>query len=173
MRRSIPRKKAEQPKKKAKSKPKKKIKPILASEPPRLVVKQHLGRLLLPEFFVIAVVTAIFYGLILFNLSLLDVMLPEDIHLFVLFILVSLIILHLLVMLHKREIYVFHVDLLEHPGKNSWSVHYNDILDVKLKQGFFDKLFATGTIILNNRRELKHIHRHKRIKEVIVQVKAK
>ena len=67
--------------------------PFISQAPPKLVIKQHIGRLLLPELFIIAIVSAIFYGLILLNLSFLDVILPEDIYLFVLFILCSLIVI--------------------------------------------------------------------------------
>ena len=157
----------------AKKPAKKKIdpapRPILHQTKPKLVIKQHLGRLLLPELFSILIVTAIFYGLILLNLLFLDVTLPENIYLFILFILISLVVLHLLITWHNRKTYVFHRDELEEV--NGWDLKYTDIFAMKIKQNFFDKMFATGTLTINDRHDLKSIHRPARIKDVLVHVK--
>ena len=176
MRRSLPRK-SEKSKKEAKPSVKKlkkakvdTMEPFISKAPAKLVIKQHIGRLLLPELFIIAIVSAIFYGLILLNLSFLDVILPEDIYLFVLFILCSLIVLQLLLIFHRREVYVFYEDRIEVISKN-WDLLYDDIFDMKLTKDFFDKAFATGTLTINVNYKLKHIHRPERIKEVILQVK--
>ncbi len=175
MRRSLPRK-SEKAKKEAKPSVKKlkkakvDMEPFISQAPAKLVIKQHIGRLLLPEFFIIAIVSAIFYGLILLNLSFLNVILPEDIYLFVLFILCSLIVLQLLLIFHRREVYVFYEDRIEVSSRN-WDLLYDDIFDMKLTKDFFDKAFATGTLTINVNYKLKHIHRPERIKEVILQVK--
>ena len=147
------------------------MEPFISRAPAKLVIKQHLGRLLLPEFFIIAIVSAIFFGLILLNLSFLNVVLPQDIYLFVLFILCSLIVLQLLLTFHKREIYIFYEDRIEFGHTKDWDILYADIFDMKLSKDFFDKAFATGTLTINVHHKLKHIHRPERIKEVIVQVK--
>jgi hypothetical protein len=177
VRRSLPRK-SEKSKKEAKPSVKKlkkakvdTMEPFISKAPAKLVIKQHIGRLLLPELFIIAIVSAIFYGLILLNLSFLDVILPEDIYLFVLFILCSLIVLQLLLIFHRREVYVFYEDRIDFEPTKDWELFYDDIFDMKLSKDFFDKAFATGTLTINVNHKLKHIHRPERIKEVIQHVK--
>ena len=124
---------------------------------------------LVPKFFQMILLCLLFYLGIVINLNLLRV---DDetaflVKIITIVLLVLLAIIQMILYATKLEKYVFYQDRIV-KGKDV--AYYRDMATISVKKGFLDKLFNTGTIVVSQGFELKHLSNYMQVYNYLLQL---
>ena len=119
-------------------------------EQPQYALSQDLKRVLIPKILQLIGLGAVFYFAIWLNLVLLDV--EDNIKLYVtigaVIVLIIAVILESILLVQKvnKNKYLFYSARV---GYKEREMSYVNVTNVSFRQNFLDKIFHTGTIVLN------------------------
>ena len=126
---------------------------------PQYELKQNVKRIIVPQFLKTLVLLAVLYFAVRLNLHLMELEMPASINFLVIIILILLLVLQLFFTFRKtsKASYKFYPDRIEFPGKKPLTVFLINITNVTLKKDVFDKMFNTGTIVLEPGMKIKGV----------------
>lgn len=132
-------------------------------------VKPSIASILLPQFFKLIALCAVFYGGVWVNFFLLGKKLPLWINILVIFLLIALLGGQLFIT--KRRAgdfrYEFFPNRIEFYGKKLQSILYSEIQQIEVKQSFFDLLTGTGSVVLSKDFKISNISNYEEVKDYI------
>lgn len=120
---------------------------------PEKVIRINLKRLYLPKVFELIVLGIVLYIAIWINYVLLYKTMPIEVKL--LLILAILVIICIDAILNylrfAKYSYLIYGDRIEFVGKKNFSLSFNEIVSIGFQTDFYDRLFKTGKIRLNDK----------------------
>ena len=117
---------------------------------PEYVIRPHVIRSVVPQIIFTIVLATVFYVGIALNVYLLNISIPTSINILIIIVLVLLIIIQVLLtyLQTSKTRYSIYKNRIQIEGVKQEYVMFNSIQEIKMKRGFFDRMFNTGTIII-------------------------
>lgn len=135
-------------------------------------IKPNVSSILVPQFFKLIFLCAVFYGGVWINFFLLKKDMPLWIAAGVIVVLILLMIAQ--IMITKARTGKYHYDFfsnrVEFYGDKLKSVLYSDIQQVKLSRTIFDSFSGTGTLILSKNFKISNIKDYGEIQNYLNQL---
>ncbi|MBI1970123.1 PH domain-containing protein [Candidatus Woesearchaeota archaeon] len=132
------------------------------------VLSQNQKRVLVPKALLLMFLTGLFYFFVLLNiwlaleLKLLRMKPPIAVHIIVLLLLGVFAAIQMVLdvrRLHQRQ-YLFSEESVSKTGHNQFMIPYTNIVSMIVKRNVIDRLFGTGSIVLNSKfviRSVDHV----------------
>jgi|GEM_PF-6649890 len=139
---------------------------------PQYTIREHPLRAALPQFFKLAFLCTIFYVGILMNLYLLRIETSKYITILI-WVMLGIIILLQVILTYVRAskiTYLVFQNRIESPSTKQTPIFYPNIASSKIKKGFFDTFFSTGTIVFEPKFTIKNIKTPEEIHNYINQM---
>lgn len=130
-------------------------------ELPQYSARPRKARALVPELIKLASLGLVFYVGISINLSLLQITVSLSINIIMLLAIFTMVALQLLLtyLNLSKTAYEFYLDRIDVKGKKPRSLHYYDVHDMKITKGFLDKIYNTGTVMINPKFKLSNVEK--------------
>ena len=124
---------------------------------PQYTIREHPLRAALPQFFKLAFLCTLFYVGILINLYLLRISMPSYVTILIWVILGIMILLQVILTYVRtsKKSYLVFSNRIETPKQQP--LLFANIASSKIKKGFFDGFFSTGSIIFEPKFAIKNI----------------
>lgn len=119
-------------------------------EAPEYIIRPSIGRILVPKVLITLVLAIIFYFGILLNVMLLEIQMPAMVTTLILSVMFLLVIIQgLLSYLQTAKIqyFVFRNRIQSNEIKAQY-IMFNAVQSIKDNTNIFDKMFGTGTLVL-------------------------
>ncbi len=135
-------------------------------------IKPSVGSILVPQFFKLIVLCAIFYGGVWLNFFLLKMAMPLWIAGGVIAALIVLMIAQLLITKSRagKYHYDFFSNRIEFYGEKLKSILYSEIPQVRLSRTIFDSFSGTGTIVLSKNFKIANVRDYSQIQNYLNQL---
>ncbi len=129
------------------------------AELPEYLIRPNPLRIVVPQLLLTTVLAFIFYIGILLNVTLLGVKIPGSIQILIVSVLVLLVIVQgLLTYVQTSKIqYSVYKNRIQIEGAKPEYIMFNTIQSVQPKKTFFDKIFNTGTIVIEPKKKISGI----------------
>ena len=121
-------------------------------ELPQYTLRPNTNRMVVPWIFKLLGLSALFYFGVFFNAKYaLGTSVPSYINLLIFLFLIILIATQTVLYHVKfgKYQYLFYTNRVDFEGKKTKTFMFDDFTEAKLKQGMFDKMFGTGSIVLS------------------------
>lgn len=142
-------------------------------ELPQYTLKPNVNRMVIPWIFKLLGLSILFYGGVYFNVRFaLASTIPAYVNILI-FLFLILLIATQTIMYHVKfgkYKYLFFTNRVEYDSKDVQTFMFDDFQSVQLKQGLFDKMFDTGSILLSKKFGIGPISNVAQIKSYLEQL---
>ncbi len=132
-------------------------------------VKPSITSIILPQFFKLIALCAVFYGGVWINFFLLDKKIPSWANITVIFLLLALLGGQLFITKKRagKYHYDFFTNRIEFYGKKLQSILYSDIQQIIVKRSIFDIITGTGSVVLSKDFKISNISNYEEVKNYV------